>query len=340
MVTRHVVGIDIGGTKTMVGLFDDRLDRLGEVKFRTSGDEDKFLAELTESITKVIDHGGLTPGDIAGIGVGVAGLVSDDGSKIVDTPNIPFLPGCALPAALSAIVSSAATFANDCQVALFGEQQAGAAKAARNAIGVFIGTGVGAALIIEGKLFFGSGGVAGNIGRFLVDPLLSLSGSQRHGFIDDMCSRTALASEAAALAVRHYAPYLAAHAGTDLADIRSGDLKDSIDNGDGAVEELVRSRMRMLGIVLANVVNFLNPDLILLGGGVVEAMPDLVRDEIKAAINDHATPPARKSVKVAVAKLRGHAVTTGAAKLALLRAAGGPDTKPSRRSRPRPSAAD
>lgn len=331
MGKRYAVGIDVGGTKTMVGVFDDALTVRAEVKFRTQAGRGgaAFLDELDTALDAALAEAGVAATDIAGVGIGVAGLVSEDGREIVDTPNIPFLPTCDLPGMVESKGLPPPVFANDCQVALFGEQQAGAARHARNAIGVFIGTGVGAAVIIEGRPYFGTGGIAGNIGRFRVDPLAALSGSKRYGYVDDACSRTALASEAAALAARHYAPYLAAHAGTDVANIRSGDLRDAIDNGDDAVAELVRSRMRLLGIVLSNLVDFLDPDLIVLGGGVVEAMPELVRDEVKAAIREHATPAAREHVKVAVAKLAGHAVTTGAAKLALLQV---PAT-PSRRDR-------
>lgn len=318
------LGIDIGGTKTMVAAFDPALSVRAAQKFRTRADRgaDGFLSELDDAIRVVLDEAGVAPGDITGVGMGVAGRISDDRTAILDTPNIPFLPSCDLAGRIVAAGLPAPVFINDCQAALLGEQQAGAAKTARNAIGVFVGTGVGAALIVNGVPYLGSGGIAGNIGRFRIDPLTSLAGATRHGYVDDACSRTALASEAAALVARHYAPYLAAHGGTDVTNIRSNDLRDAIDHGDDAIAELVRSRMRLLGLVLCNMVDFLNPDLVVLGGGVVESMPDLVREEVKTAIREHATPSAREHVKVAVAKLAGHAVTTGACHLALAHAAG------------------
>lgn len=320
---RFALGIDIGGTKTMVGVFDRELDVRAEQKFRTGAGRaaDDFVAELTRAIASVLAETKLDVKDVAAVGIGVAGLIDEQGTAIIDAPNIPLLKDCDFATILSKARLPAPVFINDCQAALLGEAQAGAARRARNAIGVFVGTGVGAALLIDGAPYLGSGGIAGNIGRFRVDPLASLAGSTRHGYVDDACSRTALASEAASLAARHYAPYLAAHAGTDVAAIRSGDLRDAIDHGDDAIAELVRSRMRLLGIVLVNLVDLLNPDLVLLGGGVVEAMPDLVRDEVKAAIREHATPAAREHVKVVVSKLAGHAVTAGAAHLALARAA-------------------
>jgi glucokinase len=99
--------------------------------------------------------------------------------------------------------------------------------------------------------------------------------------------------------------------------IKSGDLADAIRHGDKAVERLVRSRVAVVGAALSNLVDFFNPDMVLLGGGLVEAMPGLIRGEIRRSLDAHANPKAAKAVKVAVAKLHDHAGTVGAAKLAV-----------------------
>jgi glucokinase len=254
-------------------------------------------------------------------GVGVAGLVSADGNEIVSSPNIPFLPNCGLRQRLTKFTGTAATIGNDCQLAPFAEFHVGAAVDSKNIIGVFLGSGVGGALIIDGRLHLGAGGCAGDLGHYLIDPLAPLSGSGRRGFLDEFGSRTALSSEAARLAAKQWAPYLFEHVGTDVCKIRSRQLAESIDHGDKSIEDLVRSRMRTVGIVLSNFVDFMNPDLILLGGWLVEAMPKLVREEVKLAIKDHATLSAGRAARVVVSKLKRHAVTTGAAKLALDRLA-------------------
>jgi glucokinase len=102
-----------------------------------------------------------------------------------------------------------------------------------------------------------------------------------------------------------------------VTEIRAGDLAASIRKGDKAVEKLLRSRAGVVGTTLSNLVDFFNPDLIVLGGGLTEAMPVLMRSEVRKAIDAHATPKAAGAVKVVVAKLRKHAGTVGAAKLAL-----------------------
>ena len=99
--------------------------------------------------------------------------------------------------------------------------------------------------------------------------------------------------------------------------IKSGDLAKAIRNGDKAIEELVRSRARIVGIALSNLVDFINPDVIVLGGGMVEAMPALMREEIRTGIGDHGAASAIEGLKVVVASLKDHAVAAGAAKLAV-----------------------
>ena len=330
-MARHcVLGIDIGATKTLFGLFDERLQILDEIKIKTEAGNGRnaFLKNLGAAVSTLRKKGIKSGYKIAGTGVGVAGSVSVSGAEIVASPNIPFLPQCGLRRHLSKLTGAKATFGNDCQLALFAEFHVGAAVGAANVIGVFLGSGVGGALIINSNLHLGAGGCAGDLGHYLIDPVAPLSGSGRLGFLDEFSSRTALSSEAARLAAKHWAPYLFENVGTDVCEIRSRQLADAIVHGDKCIEDLVRSRMRTVGIVLANFVDFLNPDLVLLGGGLVEAMPKLVRQEVRRAIKDHATPEAGRAARVVVSKLKRHTVTTGAAKLALDRLLRQPRLKP------------
>jgi glucokinase len=94
-------------------------------------------------------------------------------------------------------------------------------------------------------------------------------------------------------------------------------LADAIQGGDEDVEELVRNRAQMLGIILSNMVDFLNPETIVLGGGLVEAMPNIITQEVAAGIKSHATPEAQQGLQIVTAKLKNHAVTIGTAKLAV-----------------------
>jgi glucokinase len=134
--------------------------------------------------------------------------------------------------------------------------------------------------------------------------------------LDNVVSRTAIAGDAAVLAAKQRAPRLNRMAGSDVKEIKSGDIADAIRSGDKAVEKLVKSRAAVLGAALSNLVDFINPDMVVLGGGLVVAMPALLKHEIAKSIKAHATQKTSRVLKVAVAKLGDHAGTIGAAVLA------------------------
>ena len=206
---------------------------------------------------------------------------------------------------------------HDVQTGLYGEFRLGSARKGRNIVGVWLGTGVGGAIVIEGRLYQGSTGLAGDIGNFLLHAGDASNEAARKEVLDNVASRTAIAGDAAALAAKHRAPELRKVAGTDVTDIKSGDIAEAIRKGDKAIEKLVRSRAGMVGSALASIVDVLNPDTIVLGGGLVEALPRLIRREVRKSIDDHATPKAARAVTVVVAKLHSHSGTIGAARLAL-----------------------
>jgi glucokinase len=200
---------------------------------------------------------------------------------------------------------------------LYGELKVGKASGYNDVIAIFIGTGIGGALAIGGKLHYGSSGAAGNIGHYLLHAFGPLAGSERHGILDDFASRISIAGTAATFAAKNWAPNLRRLAGTDVKDIKSSAFAKAIRAGDRNIEELVRSRVHIVGIVLSNMVDFLSPELILLGGGLTDAMPQLVRQEVRRGIEAHSTASALKGLKVVTTRHKGHAVTVGAAKFAL-----------------------
>jgi glucokinase len=251
------------------------------------------------------------------VGVGCAGDIDMEAGIVRSSPNLTFLRGFAFRAKLEKLTGARVFVGHDVQTGLYGEHRLGAAKNGRHMIGVWIGTGMGGALMIDRRLYLGASGLAGDIGNYLLHAVDVSQDSPRKEVLDNVASRTAIAGDAAALAAKHAAPELRKNAGTDVRAIKAGDLAEAIRRGDKAVEKLVRSRAKLVGAALSNLVDFLNPDTIVLGGGLVYALPQLMRREIARSIEAHATPKAAKAVKVVVAKLRDHAGTVGAAKLAL-----------------------
>lgn len=317
---RATLGIDVGGTKSLYALFDDRFEVLAEEKLRTDpgkGGVKAFSRALRKTVKKLLavarDKGFV----VRATGVGCAGDIDMRQGLVRRSPNLRFLDDYAFGAVLKKLTGAPVFVVNDVQAGLYGEMTLGAARKARHVLAVFVGTGVGGALAIDGRLHFGAAGSAGNIGNFLLHPSVPPQEDSRKEVLDSVASRTAIAGHAATLAAKRWAPNLRAKAGTDVADITSGELAEAVRRGDKVVERLVRERAGVLGAVLSNLIDFLNPDCVVLGGGMVEAMPRLFRREVRKAVAAHAAPKAAKAAKIVVAQLHGHAVTAGAARLAL-----------------------
>jgi glucokinase len=313
------IGIDIGGTKTLCGLFDERFEVVAEEKFRTAPEKggirgfDRSLRGAVQALLAEAKRHRLA---VHFVGVGCAGQIDLREGMLKRSPNLLFLEGYPFRRKLERLAKARVFVANDVQCALYGEYRLGAARKGRHIVAVWIGTGVGGALMIDSRLYLGATQHAGDIGNYLLHAVENPD-APRKQILDNVASRTAIAGEAATLAAKRWAPKLRAKAGTDVTDIRSGDIAQAIRAGDKALEKLVRSRAAVVGAALSNLVDFINPDTVVLGGGLVEALPALIHREVKKTIKAHASPRAARAARVVVSKLHSHAGTAGAARLAL-----------------------
>ena len=316
---RAAIGIDIGGTKSLYALFDEDFEVLAEEKLPTDpgdGGIDAFDKGMRKAVKRLARECKRRDMRLVAVGAGFAGLVNMRKGTIRSAPNLRFLESYAMRERIGKIVDAPVFLLNDVHAGIYGELKLGAARKAEHVIGVFIGTGVGGALVIGGRLHFGASCIAGNIGNYLLHAVHHDEAARKE-VLDAVASRTAIAGDAAALAAKRQAPKLVKVAGTDVRDIKSGDIAEAIAKGDKAIEKLVRTRAGVVGVALSNLVDFINPDMIVLGGGIVEAMPELMRGEIEETVRSHAEKRAAEAVAIVTAKLHSHAGTAGAAKFAL-----------------------
>ncbi|RPI25414.1 MAG: ROK family protein, partial [Acidobacteria bacterium] len=151
------------------------------------------------------------------------------------------------------------------------------------------------------------------IGHSPLMPDGPLCGCGQRGCLEAVASRLAISASAAAAVYRGEAPKLQTIAGTDLANIRSGALAEAIKAGDVVIEQLVRNAARWLGTGIITVINLLAPDVIVLGGGLVEAMPAIYVEEVSKIAEDRVMAPFKNVFKIAVSELGDDAVAKGAA---------------------------
>jgi glucokinase len=308
------IGFDLGGTKMMGVVYDGQFRALGRKRRRTKGNEGvkAGLDRLCQTIDQAIEEAHLTPDQITGIGVGCPGTVDLDSGVILEAANLGW-KNVKLKDHLEARFKVPVVVANDVDVGVYGEYRFGAAKNARCVVGVFPGTGIGGGCVYEGRIFRGKKHSCMEIGHVEVVVDGHLCGCGRHGCLETEASRLAISAQVAMAAYRGDAPHIVATAGTDLAEIRSSTLAEAIKAGDVAVEKIIRRACEYIGTAVANTVSLLAPDMIILGGGLVEAMPELFVEAVEKAARERAMPSMAKSFKIAAAKLGDDAGAMGAA---------------------------
>jgi len=311
---RYVVGFDLGGTKMMAVVFDKDGKDLGRRRRKTKAflGVKPGLERIRETISHALEVAGIDAGRLAGIGIGAPGPLDPERGVLLDLPNLGW-KNVRLGDELEKAFGCPVTVINDVDAGTYGEYRFGAGKGKRCVLGVFPGTGIGGGCVYDGTIIRGKSISAMEIGHLCVQPGGSLCGCGRRGCLETVASRLTIAQACVAAAYRGEAPYLQEQVGMDLAKVRSGVLADAIANGDTVIESIVRDAAGWLGRGIASVVNLLAPDVVVLGGGLVEAMPKLYLGAVEKQARAQVMPSFEKSFEVAVAQLGDDSAVRGAA---------------------------
>ncbi len=308
---KHVIGMDIGGTKMMAVVFNKEFQPVGRYRKKSKAKvppEDHVI----NIIQGALDDAGVK--EIRGVGMGSPGPLNPDTGVIIDTPNLGW-KNFPLAEIVETHFGVPAVVDNDVNMGTYGEWCFGEVQKCQNVLGMFPGTGIGGGIIINGKLHHGFSGSAGEVGHMTIQVDGPFCGCGKRGCLEAMASRIAIAKEAVALAARGDAPYILENCGTDLSKVRSGMLARAVENGDTQVEKVIKRAAFYVGVGVANLINVLSPEAVVLGGGLVEAMEPLYLNEVNRAVKEHAMPFLRKNVRIVAAKLGDDAVAIGAARL-------------------------
>lgn len=312
--TRYWVGFDLGGTKMLAKVFDDDFNSLGKSRNKTKGYEGAKagLDRIVKTIEEALDAADRKPNQLAGIGIGCPGPLDLERGVIHDAPNLGW-SDVHVKDHLEKTFKIPVVMLNDVDAGVYGEYCHGAARNTRTVVGVFPGTGIGGGCVYDGQIIRGKTASCMEIGHVQVAPEGPLCGCGRRGCLEAVASRLVIASQAAAAAYRGQAPHLMEAAGSDLKNIRSGALAASVAAGDTQVENLIRESARHIGRAVAGVVNLMGPDVVVLGGGLVEAMPELYVQEVSSTAKKRALPTLASSFEVIAAELGDDAAVIGAA---------------------------
>ena len=272
------VGIDLGGTKVLGVAVDSSGEVVaGPQQSQTPGTSTQIVAAIAELANGLTAAVGTAPGSV---GVGAAGLV-DTGGVLRFGPNLPGVVDLDLIAEIEPRVDAPVRVDNDVTCAALAEHRIGAAKGADTALMVALGTGIGGALIMDGEIRRGAHHMAGELGHMAVDPNGPLCGCGNRGCWEQYASGTALGRLGRAVAAAGEAPSLVARAGGDADAIGSHLVASAAADGDEAASRVLDEFARWVAIGLAGLVNTVDPDLVVIGGGLVRE-GDLVLDPVRA----------------------------------------------------------
>jgi glucokinase len=253
MKERLYAGFDLGGTQLKYGLIDENGTIVLREKTPSPGSIDGLLG-LLERIWLDLKKG--HPGRIKAAGFGFAGFFSLRERKILHSPNYPSLNGFDLVPAFKRFLDVPFRIDNDANMAAFGEYKHGAGRGAQSLVLLTVGTGIGSGIILDGKLWQGKCGFAGELGHITVNPEGSKCNCGNIGCLETEASAPKIVSNYAALA------------GKDEG-LTSEDVYNRAKLGDPAARKSFARCGYYLGIGLGIVINFLNPERIILGGGVM-----------------------------------------------------------------------
>ena len=312
----YFLGLDLGGTKMLCAAIGKKGEILHSAKEMTRAEKgsDDILKRMIQLVKNTILGSGVPEKDFGGLGIGFPGPVDSKKGIIYEAPNLGFkmFP---LKEKLQKALNLPVHVENDVNAGTWAEFKFGAGKGKTHVIGIFPGTGIGGGLILNGQLFRGARGAAGEIGHMCIDICGLKCSCGGRGCIESMASRSAIAKEIAGFAIRGKALKVAEKAGGDISKIRSKTIYKAIEDNDKDVIEIVDTAAKQLGIALANCANIFDPDMLIIGGGLVEKLGTPFLKKAEKSMKSQGLPRIVSEVEVAQAKLGDDAVLLGAVDL-------------------------
>lgn len=322
MTDGYWIGVDLGGTKVLAGLFDDQLNLLARVKHPTGaeGGPAGVFARIGQAVDAVVREAKIDPAHVRGLGFGIPGQIEPAGTVVRFAPNLdwrnvdvaPLLPkDWTWPVVLE----------NDVRMGTYGEFAHGAAKGARHVFGIFVGTGVGGGFILNGDLYTGFNGHAGEIGHLIIHWRRGTSLESVAGRRYQMKRAKEILDDAPKRVRKEWK-------GVDLERVKSSQLADFYGKDDPVAVQIVDDAARALGAAIGGVVNLLSPEVVVVGGGVSGALGDSFIERIWDFAQRYTLPGAADKVRCVPAALGDDSGIVGCAAYARNKLSARPDVLP------------
>ncbi len=297
------------------------LDRDGQIVARARAktkawrDDEEVFATIAQAGHRAIEKATIDSDYLAAVGIGAPGPIDFDTGSIIETANLRF-KNFPLGPRVAAEFGRPTIVENDVNAGVYGEFKAGAAMGARDVLGVFIGTGIGGGLILNGALYRGFSKGAGEVGHIIVEAGGPRCGCGNRGWLEAVASRTAITRDIRKAIKRGYRGALSKGLVMETDQLSGKDLKVAYDSGDQLVKRIIHRAAKLIGIGIGSLLNLLGLEIVVLGGGVIEAFGDAFVERIERAARDIAFEINSRDAKITRAALGDDAGVIGSAMLA------------------------
>lgn len=317
-MSKKLLGIDLGGTTIKFGILtlEGEVQEKWAIETNTLENGRHIVSDIVESLKHRLSLYGLTKDDFLGIGMGSPGAVDRTSKTVTGAFNLNWADTQEVGSVIEKEVGIPFFIDNDANVAALGERWVGAGANNPDVVFVTLGTGVGGGVIADGNLIHGVAGAGGEIGHMIVDPENGFTCTcGNKGCLETVASATGVVRVARQLA-EQYEGSSAIKAAIDNGDtVTSKDIFIAAEDRDKFANSVVERVSRYLGLAAANISNILNPDSVVIGGGV-SAAGEFLRSRVEKYFVTFAFPQVKKSTKIKIAELGNDAGIIGAASLA------------------------
>ena len=309
------VGVDVGGTGIQVGVVNRDNTIIAERSIPTRKDLpfEEQVREIVRCILSTVDDAGMGQADIASVGVGIPGIASVKTGEIIKCTNmgwnhVPFRD------VFTGILDKPVYIDNDANVAALAESVAGISAGTSSSVFITIGTGIGSGIIIDGKIWRGAHGIGGELGHVILDLDGVPCTCGNHGCLERYCSATALIRMAKEAVAVHPESLLLSSVQNDISRIEAKTVFDCSVKNDAVAQSVLKRYISYLAQAVASVINFLDPEIIVIGGGVSKAGKALL-DRLAAEYPNYVIFRDQRMSEIKLAVLGSEAGIIGAAML-------------------------
>lgn len=313
MANKIYCGVDVGGTKILAALVDSRGKILARKKCPTpqGAGSQRVYDEIRGHLKALFTENDLSPDQLSGISMGIPGIVMPNQVDILRTPNIK-LAGFPLAQRLSRFFGVRVILGNDVNLGLLGEQWLGAGQQRKNVIGLFPGTGVGGAIILDGKLLMGEQGVAGELGHVIIEQTSPHLNAGLPGTIEGLASRRAIERDIRAAITAGEKSAVTEMLTDKTGPIKSKVIAQALAKKDPVVVRVVNNACKTLGNACISMRHIFNPEVIILGGGLIEACGEYVLPRVRRRSSSNPFLAGIDDCRIVASQLGDDAVILGA----------------------------